>query len=150
MMIKIRCLVIFVVLIFGTQAYCAPTPQACFGFACVNVDVVNTPKDMERGLSGRKELGNDQGMLFIFESAGDYSFWMKDMNFNLDIIWLNEKLQVVDIKEKFAPCTPQSCPIYTPQAAARYVLEVNADYCQKHGIKLGHRLRLNGVVPLYL
>ena len=63
------------------------------------VDLALTPNAREQGLSGRKELKKNEGMLFVFNNMGKYSFWMKDMNFNIDIIWIHDARKVVYIKQ---------------------------------------------------
>lgn len=112
---------------------------------CVGVEVVRSDDDMARGLSGRKELAADQGMLFAFSGEGAYRFWMKDMLFNLDICWIDRKGNVVDVHENVPPCTPQDCPVITPAGIARYVLEINAGQAAKHGLKKGSRVTLKGI-----
>ena len=54
-----------------------------------NVEVAKTPKDQQLGLSGRDGISDDQGMLFAFDTPDYYNFWMKDMKFPLDIIFIN-------------------------------------------------------------
>ena len=63
-----------------------------------NIEIADTGKKREQGLSGKNNIGGDYGMLFIFEKPGFYAFWMKDMNFAIDIIWLDENYTVVGIK----------------------------------------------------
>ena len=58
----------------------------------LQVDLALTDEEKARGLSGRESLDEDEGMLFVFDVPGNYGFWMKDMNFAIDIIWLNEKI----------------------------------------------------------
>lgn len=100
--------------------------------------------DLERnlGLSHFKFLGENQGMLFIFDKPGIYSFWMKDMNFPLDIIWLQRSgenlFQVVFIAENVDPST-YPIPI-SAEREADAVLEVNAGNAKKWGILVGTKL----------
>lgn len=111
--------------------------QVCFKDQCVAADVVDTPEGLQHGLSGREALLKDQGMLFVFESDDRHRFWMKDMKFDLDIIWIDQAGQVIDLVSDLKPCTPLDCPVYAPQQKARYVLEVNAGYAKHHNIKIG-------------
>jgi len=60
----------------------------------IKVDLALTPETQEKGLSGRSGLKDDEGMLFVFEKPDKYSFWMKDMNFPIDIIWMGEDMRV--------------------------------------------------------
>ncbi len=106
-----------------------------------NVDIANTKKEIESGLSGRKELLENNGMLFVFEKSGVYPFWMKDMNFPIDIIWIDKNLKIIYIKEK---AEPNSYPkIFNTKAKALYVLEVNAGEVKKNKIKIGNIIILN-------
>ena len=89
----------------------------------MDVEIVKTPEAMARGLSGRDKLGDHQGMLFVFDADGRHSFWMKDMKFALDILWLDQDGRIVDMRQDLLPCTPDNCTVYVPQGPARYVLE---------------------------
>jgi hypothetical protein len=89
----------------------------------LNVETVSTPAAMIQGLSGRKSLAYNQGMLFIFPNEGYHKFWMKDMLFPIDIIWLDKDYKVVYVKENAQPCTQFDCPLMTPDKPAQYVLE---------------------------
>ena len=101
----------------------------------LKVELALTVKQQEQGLSGRNNLGEDEGMLFVFNYIDKYSFWMKDMKFPLDIIWLSEDLHVVYIKEN---ATPESYPeSFSPNVDSKYVLEVNALFSQKNNLKVG-------------
>ncbi|MBI3888216.1 DUF192 domain-containing protein [Candidatus Nomurabacteria bacterium] len=104
----------------------------------IKVDIALTPKDQEQGLSGRQSLGEKEGMLFIFNSLGKYPFWMKDMNFPIDMIWIGENEKVVYIKKN---ATPESYPgAYGPgqnDGDAKYVLEVSVGFSDKNDLKVG-------------
>src|ERR1035437_4937756 len=69
----------------------------------IKVDLALTGVEQEQGLSGRTSLKNDEGMLFVFNTSGKYSFWMKDMNFAIDMIWISEDLRIVYIKKDARP-----------------------------------------------
>lgn len=104
----------------------------------LKVDLALTADEQERGLSGRNFLGEDEGMLFVFNQADKYSFWMKDMRFPIDIIWISDDLRVVFLKENVSPETyPEA---FTPSQNARYVLEVSAGFSKKENLKPGDRV----------
>jgi hypothetical protein len=106
------------------------------------VDLALTAGERARGLSGRVGLGENIGMLFVFDNEGIYPFWMKDMNFPIDIIWINKDLKVVYVKEN---ATPDSFPeSFSPGEKALYVLEVPAGFSEKNNLKIG-----DGVVFTY-
>jgi uncharacterized membrane protein (UPF0127 family) len=89
--------------------------------------------DMEKGLMNRKELPEDKGMLFIFDSEERRSFWMKDTYIDLDIIFIDENFEIVKIS-KGEKLSTQQIPSIKP---AMYVLEVNTGFCEKHNIVEG-------------
>lgn len=104
----------------------------------VNVELALTPESQIRGLSGRNELKEDDGMLFVFNNIGYHSFWMKDMKFPIDIIWIGDDLQIVYIKKD---AQPKSYPdVYTPDKKAKYVLEVISGFSQKNNLKEGDKI----------
>lgn len=103
----------------------------------LTVELAETVADQERGLSGRDSMAPDRGMLFVFDSAGYWGFWMHEMKFPLDIIWFNSTRQAVFIEQNLPPCTPEACPVYNPTAQAQYVLEVNAGFVRANNIQLG-------------
>ena len=121
---------------------CAGPPKACFKDTCVHLEIVKDEKAMTQGLSGRSTLGVDQGMLFVFSVEGRYAFWMNDMKFALDILWLDHKGQVVYIAKNLPACTKNHCPQIAPSKPAFYVLEVNAGFATAHHLTTGSKLRL--------
>lgn len=101
----------------------------------VKVDIADTPDTRQMGLSGRPGLEKDEGMLFIFPDDGLHGFWMKDMRFSIDILWLDSAGKVVHIVEN-AP--PESFPeSFSPEKPARFVLELSAGSVERLGIELG-------------
>ncbi|MEM0441006.1 MAG: DUF192 domain-containing protein [Candidatus Caldarchaeum sp.] len=107
----------------------------------VYVEVAEDDVEKARGLSGRESLPPDWGMLFIFDRPGMYSFWMYEMRFPIDIIWINETFHIVFMVENAPPCLPSDvCVPYAPNAQAKYVLEINAGLVERYGIKVGDRV----------
>lgn len=86
-------------------------------------EVVTTEADRSKGLSGRDKLGNHEAMLFVFDKEGYYPFWMKDMKFAIDIVWLDSDMRVV---HKEVDVRPDSYPesSYVSEGEAKYVLEL--------------------------
>ena len=109
----------------------------------VKVELAFTLEARTQGLSNRKELKKGEGMLFIFERLGNYPFWMKDMNFPIDIIWIGEDMKVVYIKKD---ARPESYPeAYGPQKEdknAKYILEVVSGFSDKNNLKIGDEVEL--------
>jgi len=105
------------------------------------IDIADTKTERAKGLSGVKMLSKNEGLLFVFDTPGVYPFWMKDMNFAIDIIWVDENLEIVYIKEN---ATPESFPeLFNPKVEALYVLEINAGETSDSKIKIGDNLVLD-------
>ncbi|HET9850129.1 MAG TPA: DUF192 domain-containing protein [Candidatus Saccharimonadales bacterium] len=101
----------------------------------LNAQTAVTPAQQERGLSGRQCLSAGNAMLFAFPDAGYYYFWMKDMNFPIDIVWLSPAKQVVWINPDTAPSTyPGS---FVSPSPAKYVLELKAGQATALGLGTG-------------
>jgi uncharacterized membrane protein (UPF0127 family) len=82
-------------------------------------------------------------MLFVFEEPLRHTFWMKDMKFPIDIIWLDSNGKIVHIEEKLMPCPlVLVCPSYAPNADSLYVLETIAGFAQRHNISLGTTIKI--------
>ncbi|MCC6290679.1 DUF192 domain-containing protein [Candidatus Nomurabacteria bacterium] len=89
----------------------------------IDLELAQTPEEMTRGLSGREGLPEDSGMLFVYPEDTVPAFWMKDMRFPIDIIWLDKNWMVVGIEKNLLPSTyPQT---FSPPKPIRYVLEKN-------------------------
>jgi len=104
------------------------------------VDVADSVKEIKTGLSGRTTLETGQEMLFIFDKLDFYGMWMKDMNFPIDIIWINENLQIIDIKTQVLQKSYSE--IFYPVQKALYVIEVNAGFSELNNIKIGDKVIL--------
>ena len=103
--------------------------------ALLNVEIADTAVERRMGLSGRTTIPEDAGMLFVFAESGFHSIWMKDMRLDIDIIWLDADLKVVDTKVN---ATPASYPeVFTSAVPARYVLEVPSGFVREHNIQNG-------------
>jgi uncharacterized protein len=107
----------------------------------LNVYVASTPEQIKDGLSGWSHLEEDEGMLFVLHNR--MPFWMPDMLFPLDIIWLDPIFNVVAIAENVQPCPSlQECPNYLPDPDFAYVLEVNAGWAERNDIRVGQHMEL--------
>ena len=107
----------------------------------IKVDLATTPEAKTRGLSARQDLAEGEGMLFVFDNPGKYSFWMKDMNFPIDIIWLNEKLEIIYIKKN---AQPKSYPeTFGSNQNAKYVLEVVSGFGDNNNLKEGGKVEFD-------
>ena len=105
------------------------------GTTVVHTAVAASPEAQAQGLSNTPQILPDQGMLFVFDSPVTPRFWMKDMRYPLDMIWIDEHKHVVDISSNVVP---DSYPTtYSPITPVQYVLEVESGFASKHGIVVG-------------
>lgn len=117
----------------------AKTTDVWLGSGHVWAEIVDTPESRSRGLSGRPSLDEGTGMLFVFEEDGMHGFWMKDMNFPIDMLWLDADKKIIFIA---AGVPPESYPqTFAPSAPARYVLEVPAGWAERNGVRVGDTAR---------
>ncbi|MEK7460149.1 MAG: DUF192 domain-containing protein [Patescibacteria group bacterium] len=94
-----------------------------------------------QGLSGSSPLSEHEGMLFIFPRSGNYGFFMKDMLYPIDIIWLDEKYRIVGVEER---AMPESYPkVFYPASPARYVVELRAGFYSDYNINMGDVLKMS-------
>ena len=107
----------------------------------VYVYVADTEARRELGLSGRESMPTDEGMLFVFPIEGKFSFWMKDMKFPIDILWLANDGSIIYIQKSVSPDTyPQE---FAPETGlARYVLELPSGYSQEHNLDIGDKVSI--------
>jgi uncharacterized membrane protein (UPF0127 family) len=112
------------------------------GDARYTVRVVSSGDEREKGLSGTASLARDKGMLFVFDEDKQWGIWMKDMNYAIDILWLDQSKTVVDMAEN---ATPASYPktIFKPKVPARYVLELAAGSVSDASIAVGSKATFN-------
>ena len=100
--------------------------------------VADTDALRQHGLSDRESLSDDMGMIFMFPESRTQAFWMKDMHFPLDIIWIDANKRVVGIADDLSPDTyPEA---FVSPVPVMYVLEVNAGQAAHFGIEKGIQL----------
>ena len=117
----------------------------------VSLEIADTEAERNRGLMFRDRLPEHEGMLFVFERAGFYPFWMQNCRIALDILWLDETFTIVSMAESVPPCRlpgceppcdSMNCPSYAPKpgTTARYVVELAAGFAKRHGVTAGRVL----------
>jgi len=138
--------IVFVFVFFILMANQLPKnnqPFVRIGSVEIPVELAADAATRQKGLSGRPSLDPDSGLLFIFDQPAIYTFWMPDMNFPIDIIWINDN-KVVDISKNVSNnFDPQNPAFYKPAIPAQYVLEVNAGFSEKENIKVGDAVFIN-------
>ncbi len=105
----------------------------------ITAEVASTPELKRQGLMFRKYLPEKNGMIFIFDHPQKTNFWMKNVNFPLDIIFIN-KNKIIKIYKNLPTCKNKPCPIYPSKVLTEYALELNGGFCQKYGIKTGQSI----------
>jgi uncharacterized membrane protein (UPF0127 family) len=104
----------------------------------LQIEVASTSLQQAKGLGNRPSLPADRGMLFPFMYPGDYGFWMKDMHFPIDMVWISSDKKVVSVTPNVSP---DSYPtVFYPPGAISYVLELNAGAAKEFGIATGTQL----------
>ncbi|MBJ6137859.1 DUF192 domain-containing protein [Marinobacter litoralis] len=125
-----------------------PQAQACFlsggSQYPITVEIASTSEERQKGLMGRRNLGDNAGMVFEYpeDRPARYGFWMYKTLIPLDIAFLDEHGVIVSIRHML-PCTSSrssDCPIYPAGKPFRNAVEVNAGYFETHGIDEGDRL----------
>ncbi|MFA6797535.1 MAG: DUF192 domain-containing protein [Candidatus Paceibacterota bacterium] len=104
----------------------------------IKIDISDNDCKRTLGLSGRKELKNDTGMLFVFQKEGNHGFWMKDMNFPIDILWIDGDFNITGIEKSVATSTYPE--IIGGNYQAKYVLELFSGFSEKNNIKVGNKI----------
>ena len=107
----------------------------------ISVELAKTTEEHEQGLSGRKLLPKNTGMYFIFPELSRHYFWMKDMNFPLDMVWIRQG-KIVGITANVPPPVSKDLPIYPSAGLVDAVLEINAGEAAAAGLKVGNKVEI--------
>ena len=108
------------------------------------VEIADTPEERALGLQYRESLGKNSGMLFIFESESNHTFWMYNTYIPLDIIFLNRDRKIVHIAKN---TTPLSTETINPQNnTILYAIEVNAGTSDRLGLQIGDRVSFSASI----
>lgn len=107
----------------------------------VTAHIAATDEERTKGLSGMPMLHPDQAMLFLFPYSDHWGVWMKDMNFAIDTVWLNQHYKVVHIQRNM---TPESYPkTFKPAKKAQYIIEFPAGSVRQYDIKIGQSIKVD-------
>jgi uncharacterized protein len=137
---------LFPPLLFASGASRAAKEQIVFEPSKVSVlaERADSPEKRTRGLMDRASLGEKEAMIFYFDESAYHTFWMYGTRIPLTIVFLNDGLTIVDIKN-MVPCpekNPDLCPTYAPQDLARYAIEVNRGFAERYGIRVGDHVTI--------
>ena len=107
-----------------------------------NVEIADSPAKRELGLQYRRDLASDHGMIFLFPSQSEQTFWMKNTPIPLDMIFISRELKIVGIVEQ---ATPFSLDPRSVGAPSQYVLEINGGLAKRNGIRPGDSVSFEGI-----
>lgn len=113
-----------------------PTTRVQIGGVNVLAEIADSDMEKAIGLMNRTSLGENNGMLFIFDDERTRSFWMKNTLIPLDMIFIAANGTIVDVTT-MQPCKSLFCESYRSKQPAKYVLEVNAGFSEEHGVEVG-------------
>lgn len=107
-----------------------------------DVEIVKTDKDKEIGLTKYPSIAQNQGMLFLFDTPGFYVFWMKNMKFPIDLIFIHDTTVVSLVENATPPEKDANITTYSPDSSSDKVLEINAGLIKKYNIHKGDQIKL--------
>lgn len=143
---SLLCAAVIIALLFTRHAEApehtmAQSDCVSIGSKCYVLETADTDETRQRGLSGRAGLDENTGMLFEFEQPSiGHCFWMKDMKFSIDMIWLDDQKKVVKIESDVLPATyPNS---FCPESPAQYVIELDSGEAVAAGLKVNDTVNL--------
>lgn len=117
-----------------------PGAKVKIGAHSIAVDLAVTNAEKIKGLSGRAALAPNEGMLFVYDHKEAYEFWMHDMRFSLDVVWIDGEM-VADISLNVpAPNAAEPPAVMKPRVAVDKILELNAGTVERLGIAIGDRV----------
>jgi uncharacterized membrane protein (UPF0127 family) len=131
-------------------AACADSPRVAIAQSdgtrreIVKVEIADSPAARELGLMYRKELAEDAGMIFVFPAPDRLSFWMKNTEIPLDMIFADSAGKILGVVESAVPFSERSVGV---DGASLYVLEVNGGYAKRHQVHPGDKLEFVGFTP---
>ncbi len=134
-------------LIWGMIGPTRPDPDPNQPYARIHghrlaLEIADSPAAHVQGLSGRPSLDPRSGMLFVFKDKQVRTFWMKEMHFALDILWLQDD-EVVHLSRNLPPEGRFPLLRYHSRLPVNRVLEINAGLADRYGIRVGDRIELH-------
>lgn len=130
--------IFFLLLLIFVISSCSKESQVVINGNKIDVEIADEPQEQSTGLMNRESLGENNGMLFIFDNEQVRNFWMKNTLMPLDMLFISKDLVIVDIIEA-EPCREDPCGIYSGKEPAKYVLEVNKGYSYRKNIYKGDK-----------
>jgi len=107
--------------------------------AKLTIEVADTPAALAHGLMYRKNMPNDEGMLFKFPSIREANFWGKNTYIPLDIAFIDKNNRIIEIKK----ITPMSTKVVRSEGLCAMALETNAGFFNSNGVSVGHTINID-------
>lgn len=136
--------VIFIVILLLTFLLSRKSTKVTLGGHSFSVKVAKTDKEKQIGLSETKKLDNNKGMLFVFDNPDYYAFWMKNMKFPIDIVYIRGD-RVTTVIANAQPVKGGELPVYQPAEKSDKVLEINSGLSKKYNIKSGSPVKIDNL-----
>ena len=133
--------IIIIAVSFIVYRYHSRTITIRVGDTYLVVEVARTPEARQLGLMYRQRLPEDMGMLFVFDTVGIYTFWMKDTYIPLSIAFITADGRIIDIQDM----EPLSLELHFPSQPIRFALEVNRSWFTRHDVKIGDTVYISGI-----
>jgi len=141
----IKFLILACILSFATGFFLSKIsfePNLKINKQIITIERANTKEELVRGLSNRSSMPENHGMLFEFKETTQIDFWMKDMMFGLDLVYLDQNLKVVDIIKDQEPCSlSKECELIKSKEKFNYVLELNSNKTNELELKIGDEIK---------
>jgi len=102
----------------------------------ITLKVADTKEKKLKGLMFEKKLGENEGMVFLFKNQDYRTFWMKNMQIPIDMVFINNG-KVDTIYDSAPACKQTPCKLYPSQDKVNAVLELQAGFCKKYNVKKG-------------
>ena len=114
--------------------------ELCFeNGKCISIEYAKSPEERAGGLMYREVLPENAGMLFVFPEETKPGFWMKNVKFPLDFVWIDKEMRISGFEENVPTCN-EYCPSYSPKSSILYVLEVNKGFVKENMLKTGQKV----------
>lgn len=141
-LLKAVCFLVFVISLSACRHYPHVVISTKGGELTLRVEVADTPAKREMGLQYRRDLDDDQGMLFLFPSDGPRAFWMKNTPLYLDMIFIGSHSRIVGIIHQAVPFSTETLSVPAP---SQFVLEIKGGLSRGRGIEVGDRVRFENI-----
>ena len=135
------CLVIILFVVLSAhQSYPATVSFVDAGSVMIDVEIADTEVERAMGLMFRSSIPDDKGMWFIFEKIAPQTFWMKNVSFPIDILFIDKDYVIRKIWNSVPPCMSDPCEFYQSGVEIKYTLETAAGFCEANGVEENQRV----------